>query len=64
MHTGHAYQDELMEVLRYVKPQHFLPVHGEFSFLCEHARLARETAGVQYTQVRSGAASPSWIIYQ
>ncbi|MEW5320466.1 MAG: hypothetical protein WDW38_011536 [Sanguina aurantia] len=49
--SGHAYQDELMEVLRYVKPQHFLPVHGEFSFLCEHARLARETAGVQYTQV-------------
>lgn len=45
-------QDELEEVLRYVKPQHFLPVHGEFAFLCEHAKLARERAGVQFTEVR------------
>lgn len=46
LHTsGHAYQDELTEVLRYVKPQHFLPVHGEYAFLCEHARLAKEQAG-------------------
>ncbi|KIY92568.1 hypothetical protein MNEG_15395, partial [Monoraphidium neglectum] len=52
LHTsGHAYQDELEEVLRFVKPQHFLPVHGEYSFLCEHARLARERAGVQFTEV-------------
>ena len=29
-----------------VQPQHFLPVHGEYSFLCEHARLAREEAGI------------------
>lgn len=44
--SGHAYQEELKEVLRLVKPQHFLPVHGEYSFLCEHARLAREEAGI------------------
>eukprot|EP00878_Enallax_costatus_P031645 GHUV01034615.1.p1 GENE.GHUV01034615.1~~GHUV01034615.1.p1 ORF type:complete len:136 (+),score=36.73 GHUV01034615.1:1627-2034(+) len=49
--SGHAYQDELEEVLRYVKPQHFLPVHGEYSFLVEHARLARERAGVLFTEV-------------
>lgn len=36
---------------RFVKPQHFLPVHGEYSFLCEHARLARETAGVNNVEV-------------
>ena len=46
-------QDELEEVIRYVKPQHFLPVHGEYSFLCEHARLARERAGVKFTEVRA-----------
>lgn len=44
--SGHAYQEELKEVLRLVRPQHFLPVHGEYSFLCEHARLAREEAGI------------------
>jgi hypothetical protein len=27
--------------MRLVKPQHFLPVHGEYSFLCAHAQLAR-----------------------
>lgn len=52
LHTsGHAYQDELTEVLRFVKPQHFLPVHGEYAFLCEHARLAKDKAGVQFTEV-------------
>lgn len=52
LHTsGHAYQDELVEVMQYVKPQHFLPVHGEYAFLCEHAQLAREKAGVNFTSV-------------
>lgn len=38
------------QVLKLVKPQHFLPVHGEYAFLCAHAKLARES-GVQYTEV-------------
>ncbi|KAI7836750.1 hypothetical protein COHA_009388 [Chlorella ohadii] len=51
LHTsGHAYKGELEEVLRYVKPQHFLPVHGEYAFLTAHAQLAREN-GVNYTSV-------------
>ena len=31
---------ELEEVLRYVKPQHFLPVHGEYAFLTAHAQVS------------------------
>ena len=33
-----------------MKPQHFLPVHGEYAFLCAHAQLAQQS-GVQYTEV-------------
>lgn len=49
--SGHACRQELEEVLRLVKPHHFLPVHGEFAFLCEHAQLARDSAGVRNTTV-------------
>lgn len=52
LHTsGHAYQEELVEVLQSVRPQHFLPVHGEYAFLTEHALLARERAGVNFVDV-------------
>lgn len=51
-------QGELEEVLRFVKPQHFLPVHGEYSFLVEHARLAKERAGVLFTEVSTFPISP------
>ncbi|CAM6097811.1 unnamed protein product [Calypogeia fissa] len=51
LHTsGHAYRDELEEVLRLVKPQHFLPVHGEFSFLKEHELLGKAN-GIRHTAV-------------
>lgn len=51
LHTsGHAYRDELEEALRMVRPQHFLPVHGEYAFLCAHAQLARDN-GVRFTSV-------------
>ncbi|KAF9605361.1 hypothetical protein IFM89_016914 [Coptis chinensis] len=51
LHTsGHAYRDELEEVLRIVKPQHFLPVHGELLFLKEHESLGKST-GIHHTTV-------------
>ncbi|KAJ3678136.1 hypothetical protein LUZ60_001939 [Juncus effusus] len=51
LHTsGHAYREELAEVLRIVKPQHFLPVHGELLFLKEHELLGRST-GIRHTTV-------------
>ncbi|KAG2451327.1 hypothetical protein HYH02_003932 [Chlamydomonas schloesseri] len=52
LHTsGHAYQEELVELLQSVRPQHFLPVHGEYAFLTEHALLAKTRAGVNFTDV-------------
>lgn len=51
LHTsGHAYRGELEEVLRIVKPQHFLPIHGELLFLKEHELLGKST-GIQHTSV-------------
>ena len=40
--SGHAYRDELTEILKMLNPEHFLPVHGEYAFLKEHELLARE----------------------
>ena len=55
LHTsGHAYKDELEEVLRATKPQHFLPVHGEYSFLCAHAQLARDNGINNTSVIRNG----------
>ncbi|PKA54785.1 Trihelix transcription factor GT-3a [Apostasia shenzhenica] len=51
LHTsGHGYREELEEVLKIVKPQHFLPVHGELLFLKEHELLGQAT-GIKHTAV-------------
>jgi ribonuclease J len=43
--TGHAQRDELREMLDAVRPRNFIPVHGEYRQLTQHAEIARE-AGV------------------
>ncbi|XP_028058465.1 ribonuclease J-like isoform X2 [Camellia sinensis] len=49
LHTsGHGYRGELEEVLKIVKPQHFLPIHGELLFLREHELLGKST-GIRHT---------------
>jgi len=40
--SGHAHQEELREMIRLVKPEYFIPIHGEYRHLVKHARLARE----------------------
>jgi ribonuclease J len=43
--SGHAYRDELRELIGMVRPRFFIPVHGAYRQLHHHARLAVE-AGV------------------
>lgn len=38
--SGHAYNDELATMLKTVRPQIFMPVHGEYRHLVKHAALA------------------------
>ncbi|HZK20857.1 MAG TPA: ribonuclease J [Oscillospiraceae bacterium] len=40
--SGHAYQEELRLLLTIVKPDYFIPVHGEQKHLRRHAALAKE----------------------
>ena len=43
IHTsGHANQDELRLMLRLIKPEYFMPMHGEYRMLTQHKELAIE----------------------
>lgn len=39
--SGHACQEELKLIHTLVHPKVFIPVHGEFRMLCQHAKLAK-----------------------
>lgn len=40
--SGHARQEELKTMIDWVRPRYFLPVHGEYSMLCNHFDLVKE----------------------
>jgi ribonuclease J len=40
--SGHGSREDLVELLRRVRPRHLVPVHGEYRMLAQHARLAVE----------------------
>jgi ribonuclease J len=40
--SGHASQEELKMVMNLVRPEHFVPVHGEYRHLVRHIALAAE----------------------
>lgn len=48
--SGHARQEELLAMLEWTCPRFFVPVHGEHTFLVDHARLAAD-AGVERVEV-------------
>jgi ribonuclease J len=41
--SGHASQEELLLMLNLVRPEHFIPIHGEYRMLVTHAKLAERT---------------------
>lgn len=41
--SGHAGREELRQLLAVIKPQCFIPIHGEYRHLAQHAELARES---------------------
>ena len=44
VHTsGHATKPELKKMIEMVRPEFFIPVHGEYRHLVHHAKLAAET---------------------
>jgi ribonuclease J len=40
--TGHAYQEEMKEMIRMTRPKWFIPVHGEYHMLVAHTKLAEQ----------------------
>ena len=53
--SGHASQDgSRADMLDLTRPRYFVPVHGEYRHLLQHARLAESVGD------RRGTASSSW----
>jgi ribonuclease J len=40
--SGHGSRDDLVELLKLVRPRFLIPIHGEYRMLAQHARLAVE----------------------
>ncbi len=40
--SGHAYQEELKLIQALIKPKYFIPVHGEYRHLVQHAQIAEK----------------------
>jgi ribonuclease J len=38
--SGHGSREDLLELLRRVRPRYLVPIHGEYRMLAQHARLA------------------------
>jgi ribonuclease J len=44
--SGHASQEEMKLLLNLVRPKYFVPIHGEYRQLFQHAALARQVGSV------------------
>ncbi len=48
--SGHAYEEELKDMLEIVKPKFFMPIHGEYRHQARHAKLA-ELQGIRSSHI-------------
>ncbi|BAH43255.1 conserved hypothetical protein [Brevibacillus brevis NBRC 100599] len=48
--SGHGFQEELKLMLTLMKPQYFIPIHGEYRMLHQHRQLA-ESVGVDFESI-------------
>ena len=39
---GHAQKEELKQMIKIIRPKFFLPIHGQYSMLVNHGKLAKE----------------------
>src|SRR6202044_1650925 len=49
--SGHGSQEELRLMINLVRPKFFIPIHGDYRFLRQHAKLAMETGAVEHAIV-------------
>ncbi len=47
---GHAQKEELQEMIRIMKPRFFMPIHGQYSMMASHAKIA-EGEGVKQNNI-------------
>ena len=47
--SGHGSAEELKLMLSLVRPRYFVPIHGEYRYLAEHARVAATVTGGRTT---------------
>jgi len=40
--SGHGYREELRMMLNLIRPEYFIPIHGEYRHLVQHVQLAKE----------------------
>jgi ribonuclease J len=49
--SGHAYRDEIRQMIDTIRPRYFIPVHGEFRQLLHNSRIAL-AAGIRQENLR------------
>lgn len=58
--SGHAFREEQRTLFRWLRPKHFLPVHGEYRMLVRHAELAEEVLPEVKTLVAENGELVEW----